>query len=148
MATILSSKSFFVPAGEFFPHKEVREWLDNLVRGDDVRMVVRLELAGKTRKKKVNAKTELERFVVDAALEHKDVWTHGDYTFSFWSRQYFWKGEELYLTANEALFLFRWLVLNDEIHKMQRFYVRNMRKRLGKEFLADITEGAVPDDNT
>ena len=141
MATILSSKSFFVDKTAKFPLLFVEEWLNGIDRGTgDLRLTVTLETYGDTRKKKITAKADLESMAIDAVLENKDVWSSGKYEFCFASKKYFWKKQEIYLTANEQLFLFRWLVLKDEIHKRQTFYLRNMRKRLGKEFLSDIAE--------
>ena len=53
-------------------------------------------------------------------------------------RKFFWKGNEVYITANEALFLYRWLVLHDDLTKLQRYFLRNMRRRLGKDFLTEV----------
>jgi len=139
MATILSSKSFTVPEGAYMPRNEIEEWFYGIDRGTgDLRLTVTLETCGDTRKKKLTAKAELESMAIDAALENKDVWASGKYRFCFVSKQYFWKKQEIYLTANEQLFLFRWLVLKDEISKRQTFYLRNMRRRLGKEFLTGL----------
>jgi len=145
MATILSSKSFIVDKAVKFSLELVEEWFkDNLLAvhsiKSDLRFTVTLETYGDTKKKKNTATAELESMAVDAALEDKDVWSNGEYKFCFASKKYLWKKQEIYLTANEQLFLFRRLVLKDELHKRQTFYLRNMRRRLGKEFLSDIAE--------
>jgi hypothetical protein len=104
------------------------------------RITVSIETAGKDRTKKKTALRQLEELIVDNIAEDEDtpvVWAKLGYCFKFMSRKYFWNNTEIHITANEALFLYRWLVLHDDIRNTQRYYLRNMRKRLGKDFLAE-----------
>jgi len=140
MATILSSKTFVVSKDANMPRDKIENWFYTIKRTGDCRLNITLETAGKDRQKKVTARTVLRNLFV-GYHDHEISWIKGDYEFGFATETYYWKGKEIYLTANEQLFLYNWLVLKDEIHKRQRFYLRNMRKRLGKEFLAGIAEG-------
>jgi hypothetical protein len=97
---------------------------------------------GKRRQKKT-ALRQLEELVVDGIVEDAGrpvVWERHGYRFKFIARKYFWRYEEIHVTADEALFLYRRLVLNDDTSKTQMYYLRNMRRRLGKEFLAEAAE--------
>jgi hypothetical protein len=68
------------------------------------------------------------------------VWDNFGYRFCFLSRKYYRRGREIYVTANEALFLYRWLVLGDDVCKAQTHYLWNMRRRFGKDFLSEVAE--------
>jgi hypothetical protein len=99
-------------------------------------------MEGKRQQKKT-AFRQLEELIVDGAVENEDlpaVWEQHGYLFKFIARKYFWNGQKIHITANEALFLYRWLVLKDELCKEQMYYLRNMRRRMGKEFLAEAAE--------
>jgi hypothetical protein len=146
VATTLSSKSFFVPKDGLIPWEQIHDWIWNTKQyGKDFRISVTIDYPGEKRQKKATAKAELEAYVANALLEGKSVWKGPGYCFDFFKKLYAWNGESIYITANEALFLFRWLVLDDEVYSTQWFYLRNMRRRLGKDFLADVqvaTQGA------
>lgn len=142
MAVTLNSKRFHVSKNELMPVNEIRDWLMNVNRrGKDCHVVVTLELPNERRRRKKTVKAELEALAVDMALiKKKPEWKNGDYCFDFLWKKYTWKGEEIHITANEALFLFRWLVLKDEISKTQMQFLRNMRRehRLGNNFLKEV----------
>jgi len=139
VAMILSSKTILVPKHKVIYHicDDVADWLHNVKRGDqDCRLVIRLEAIGKSTKKDAVG-------LLSKLIEQYKIFRFNDvdsrYEFDFAEKSYFWKDKGIYLTANEQLFLYRRLVLSDET-QIQYFYLRNMRRRLGKEFLADITE--------
>jgi len=141
MATILSSKTFFIPKTAGIPLDYISEWFQSVNRNtDDCRLTVTLQRLGVFRHDKTAAKKELESLIAHAVAVSHTVWRKGGYRFNFLKKEFTWKGNEIHLTANEQLFLFRWLMLHDETHKQQRFYLWNMRKRLGLEFLAGISE--------
>jgi hypothetical protein len=134
---VLSSKRFFIPKAATVSWDWVKEWYDGVGRGlDDCTLVVTLQAMDGKRRRKKTAVRQLE----EMAANGESVWSEYEYRFCFSSRRYFWNGKEIYVTANEALFLYRWLVLNDDVCKTQMYYLWNMRKRLGKEFLAEVTE--------
>jgi len=135
-ATILSSKTFTVLKGANMPRNEIEDWFYAINRIADCQLTVTLASLGVSRQPKITAKRELESLVADAVLEDKARWDNGDYHFNFLARTYIWDGRAIHVTDCEALFLFRWLVLNDDTHKLQWHYLRNMRRRLGKDFLS------------
>jgi hypothetical protein len=120
----------------------VKGWYDSAGRGlEDHTVVVTLEAT--SRQQKMTATRQLEELIVDSVVEDEGgcaVWESFGYCFKFLARKYSWNNQDIYITANEALFLYRWLVLHDDICKMQMYYLRNMRKRLGKAFLAEVAE--------
>lgn len=88
-----------------------------------------------TRKKKTSAKKELKTMI----RLSQDVWEQGEYRFLFKEREYYWKGVKIDLTAGEALYLYWWLVRGEQDPK-QRYFLRNLRRRFGKEFLAEAAD--------
>jgi hypothetical protein len=132
---MLNSKVFGPLESDSLPHG-VSAWLGKaLANNKGCRFRLALEIAGGKRQKKFSAVRELESIAVDGEMS----WKQGDYDFWFMSKKYFWKGKEIHLTAGEALFLYHVLVLREE-YPRQAFYWGNMRRRLGKDFLAEIRE--------
>jgi hypothetical protein len=132
---VLSSKRFFIPKASAVSWDDVKEWYDEVDRGtDDCTLVVTLQTTDTKRQQKTTAVEQLEELVSDREY----VWAQYEYRFGFMSRRYFWNNREIHVTASEALFLYRWLVLHDDTCETQTYYLRNMRKRLGKEFLAEV----------
>jgi hypothetical protein len=141
---VLSSKRFFIPKAFTVSWEAVKEWYDGVDRGtDDCTLVVTLESMDGKRRQKKTALRQLEELIVDGIVENEDqptVWKQHGYLFKFIARKYFWGGKEIHVTANEALFLYRWLVLKEDTCGTQTYYLRNMRKRLGKNFLTEVSE--------
>jgi hypothetical protein len=138
---VLSSKRFLIPKAFTVSWDCVKEWYDGVDRGlDDCTLVVTLQAMDRKRQQKMTAVRQLQELIVDNIVEDEDtptVWVQFGYRFGFMARKYFWNDKEIHITANEALFLYRWLVLHDDICKTQMYYLRNMRKRLGNKFLAE-----------
>jgi hypothetical protein len=142
---VLSSKYFDVSGedglralGDYF--YSLTRHPDNLV---GKRIVVNVELIEARYARKKSAARQLEELLVNSAVEDKNtpfVWEKFGYRFCFTAREYFWNGMEIHITANEALFLYRRLVPDDDTGKMQTHYLRNMRRRLGEAFLAEAAE--------
>jgi len=136
---ILSSEYFLIPRTGELPIDRINRWYANINRkAGDYRVTVSLESLESGRQKKVSAKAELARLAVDEVLDGKDVWEKDTYRFCFVSRKYWWRNEEIHVTDGEALFLFRRLVLDDSISKSQMYYLQNLRKRLGSDFLKGV----------
>jgi hypothetical protein len=88
---------------------------------------------------------QLEELVIDSIVEDDKVhttWVKSGYDFRFITRKYFWNKEEIHITAGEAIFLFRWLVLGVVPDSRQQWSLRNLRKRHGKDFLSEVVERA------
>ena len=64
-------------------------------------------------------------------------WERSEYLFRFSRGEYFWKGVPVHISAGEALFLYRWLAQGD-FAATESHYLRNIRKRCGNGFLAEI----------
>jgi hypothetical protein len=142
---VLGSKRFFIPKGTTIALNYVKEWFDGIDRGlDDCSLVVTLEAMGVERRRKKTALRQLKDLIAGNAAVYEnppiDRWERSGYRFEFGTRKYFWRDREIHITANEALFLYRWLVTEDDTAKVQKHYLYNMRRRLGKEFLADTEE--------
>jgi hypothetical protein len=133
MATILSSKVF---EGTYDANmlEDIGRWLAKAVGGEKCRRFkLLLETVDTSRQKKMSLRKTLEALAADGEFN----WKQGEYDFRFMAGGYFWKGQEVYLTAGEELFLYRSLILK-EAHPQQLSYRRNMRKRLGKDFMVDV----------
>jgi hypothetical protein len=141
---VLSFKRFFMPKGTTISLNDIKAWFDSIDRGlDDCTLVVTLEATDGKRRPKKSALRQLEELVdnnVDDCGLRTLGWKQDGYLFFFPARKYYWNEKEIHVTANEQLFLYRWLVLHDDIRNTQRYYMWNMRKRLGKEFLAEVAE--------
>jgi hypothetical protein len=141
---VLSSK--IIEIGLESPVKAIHAAvLDALPRSEDLwgnRIIITVETLDKQRGKKKSALAQLEELIVDTVENSNTgtIWIQFEYRFCFLSREYFWNDKEIYITTNEALFLYRWLVLHDDTHKAQKYYLYAMRRRLGKNFLAEIVE--------
>jgi hypothetical protein len=119
-------------------------WLPQYEEVRGRRIVVRVE--SNARITKSRAARELAK---STAYHGIDTWEAGPYKFDFRKRTYLWRGVMLHITEQEALYLYRRLVLNDDAHKRQCYYLRDMRKRFRnmcefqeETFLAEYTGGA------
>jgi hypothetical protein len=116
-------------------------WLLSFGDLEGKRIAVSIRTVKDRRAQKKTALRQLEETIVDSVSENENtpvVWENFGYCFRFLSRRYYWHNKEIHVTANEALFLYRWLVLNDGIYKTQMYYLRNKQKRLGKDFLSEV----------
>jgi hypothetical protein len=151
MAVMYASRVFNAEALDDLLREQITEWLIDIENsGGRFRITMTIEdLDGGERRKKLSAKQELRKLAEEMSVSDKNVWQEGDYTFYFLTARYTWKCREIHVTASEGLFLFRWLVLEDAAYfKAKWFLLRNMRKRLGKEFLQEAAREAGDDGNS
>jgi hypothetical protein len=134
MSRILNSEVFDCDKDLKSLCDEVCRWLSCFEDFAGKHVVVRIETTGDDRTRKKSAQRKLAELVICG----EDVWKQSAYEFNFKAREYKWNNREIHVTAGEALFLYRWLVLNDETHKEQMYYLKNIRRRLGKEFLSEV----------
>jgi hypothetical protein len=97
---------------------------------------VSIHLGGTERQQKLAAVRLLKKLVEDGGVKG---WRRGGYEFFFDDHAYFWKGRELYFTAGEELFLYRWLVFGKYVER-QRYFLVNLRQKFGKDFLVPLPE--------
>jgi hypothetical protein len=83
---------------------------------------------------KESAKAALRALVTE---REEPVWEQDGYSFDFSKNNYRWGERNLYVTAGEALFLYRWLVMYS-YGFTQEYYLRNLRKKFGKDFLSEV----------
>ena len=138
MATILDSKEFDVSWLHGVDFEKVKEWIDSIDFGrEDCILKIMFTRGGRiTRNKKSFTKGKLD-FLLSKENAVK-VWRKPNYNFDFVKRKFLWKGKVQHITSGEALCLYRWLVLNETPDREQYFFLYNMRRRLGTEFLSEI----------
>ena len=154
MGTILSSKEIDIPYMEQLEIDEISEWFESVKRGRrDCRLILTLKTMTRKRASKKSAEVELKDLIpsrlssvrtrLNGSDEFSDMadgkhrFRRWRYFFNFEDKKYFCDGKELYLTPAEELFLYRWLILNESIINTQRFYLYNMRKKFGRDFLEE-----------
>ena len=113
---------------------------DNLALIEQENLTIRLSLM-KTRSGMRQKKEEAEN-MLNALLredKRKNIWKseNGVYIFDFKKRIFKWQDDELYITAGEALALFKKIVLgvNDDTWG---YYFSKMKKKFSDSFLKGI----------
>ena len=131
----LGFKTYNLGPNDVIPFIDIETWLNSIDHSnEECRLVLRLETIGNCRSKKRSLKAELEALVADAFLKNEHIWQRDRYQFNFLARQYLLKGENVFITAGEQLYLFYKLVLKCDCDR-GTFYINHMRQRLGKGFL-------------
>ena len=80
-------------------------------------------------------------------LKNSDVWNYcmGDYDFKFDVNKFSYKGKLIYLSKASKKYLAEWL-LNGNKDNSKRMILCNLRKKFGKDFLADVNRtGGIKD---
>jgi hypothetical protein len=98
-------------------------------------VTVILEKLGCDRMSEKGAKVAL----LNLCSKHSTSWHSGSYHFDFYTGTYQWGDKKLHVTSCEALYLYRRIIL-DESSSQERYYLRNMRKKFGGEFLQEVTK--------
>jgi hypothetical protein len=70
----------------------------------------------------------------------KDSWEKYGYAFDFKNGSYRRNGKAIHVTAGEAWFLYKWLVLGRPA-TAAAFEIQHLRQRLGPGFLREVTGG-------
>ena len=142
MAMTLSSKTFVLLEDKIIPFKDIIDWYESVdQRNSSTQLVIKLvSTEKKQRQGKKVAENILRELVAKASVKEDAYWKKGDYMFFFVSRRFFWKEEEIYLTSAEILFIFRWIILGEEVLDSQWFLLNNIRRRLGRAFLAELDQ--------
>ena len=132
MSTVLGYKEFLITNLSGLPIEEIEKWFESLEISGKCLLELKITNKSSTRNKGNDASIKLNRLVDDDA-----IFLEEDYHFDFNNKRYMWDNEDIYLTANEALFLYRLLILKEDVLKSQKYYLYNMRRRLGNDFLPD-----------
>jgi hypothetical protein len=140
----LSSKRFFIPKKTAISLDQIKEWLNSVDCGlDDRILTVTLQAIDEKHQQDKTSLQRLEELITDNAVANEGlpvIWVRHGYQFNFTTGEYFWDYKKVHVTADEALFLYRWLVLNDDICRIRMYHLRNMHRRLGKEFLSEMVK--------
>ncbi|GHT59492.1 hypothetical protein FACS1894109_15510 [Spirochaetia bacterium] len=131
MAKTLSSKAFRSDEDDFI--NNIADFIDKFTGKGAIGINVQICVPDQTRLTKQTATQILESICVDGT----DKWELHEYKFFFLAKKYYWKGNEIHLTAGEALFLYRWLIQCEYEHSEQ-YYLYNMRKKFGDTFLVEM----------
>jgi hypothetical protein len=78
------------------------------------------------------------KFLREETEGKKAVWEKYAYAFDFREGRYAWKKKPIHVTAGEAWFLYRWLVMGRGA-TANAFEIQHLRKRLGPGFLRELT---------
>jgi hypothetical protein len=131
MAAIIDKKDFSLNEDIL---RELSDFVGPYIdRGFPVDFVVLVKKPDELRQNKSTALETLRSLVAQGEVSYIE---HG-YKFDFYTGSYYWKGTKVYITAGEALFLYRWLVLS-QYERSQLYFIHNMRKRYGNEFLQEV----------
>ena len=148
---ILGFSAVTIPKNEALDIKAVKEWFNSVDRGgNDCLLYLKVVTINGSRIKNHAASSELKKLLSEKGKE-KVVWSNlskpgkssspgspSGYEFNFTDKKYLWNNEEIYVTYNEQTFLYRWLVRGESILSEKRYFIYDMRKRLGKDFLCEM----------
>jgi hypothetical protein len=112
--------------------REVLDYAESVFAGALAESGLELEIALRPRADRRAKKERLARAVPGGAGK----WAKHGYEFDFGRKRYRWNGVSMHVTAGEALFLFRWL-MEGSYSAAEKYYLHNLRKRYGTEFLAE-----------
>jgi hypothetical protein len=130
MATMIDTKDFGCSENTLM---DIAEFVGPFIDNGGVRINIEIQRTDERRQRKNTARDILRKLAADNGPYYKE---HG-YDFNFYTGKYRWNNGVIHITDGEALFLFRVLVMGRFSH-VQRYYIYNMRKRLGNEFLSEI----------
>jgi len=128
---ILSSENFTVLPGARV--KTVRKWFDRTIKQVTRNEAVVISVKIETKKRERQKKRVLKGAIGEECRSVKD-----GYEFDFTELLFRWNNAEIYLTAGEIVYLHKRLVLREEV-KNGRCFLHNIRRRLGKGFLREVT---------
>jgi hypothetical protein len=130
---VYDTKVIQIPmAAQSFP--DVNAWFRETRRGKDVEVEIIVRSPGRTGRMTKREQESEFNAIFDAA---RGVWKEGDYDFNFLYREFFWRGKRITLSLGEMILLYRTLILKEVFIYMNRYFIVNMRTRLGKDFLRD-----------
>jgi hypothetical protein len=130
MAAIIDSRYFECSENTLM---DIAEFVGPFIENGGVKIDIKIQKTDESRQHKDTARDTLRKLAEEEGPYYKK---HG-YDFNFYTGKYRWNNRAIHITDGEALYLFRGLVM-DYFNYAQRYYVYNMRKRLGNTFLSEI----------
>jgi hypothetical protein len=132
MAIVVCSERF--DPAEAGYEDAVKAFMAQAAGKDGLTVEIRILAPGKKAARKQAANEKLAFLI----KEHENwQWERGTYQFDFKAGVYLWADMALHITAGEALFLYRWLVLGLFVQE-QWYFLRNIRSRYGTDFLTGV----------
>ena len=138
MATILSSKTFHVDCNGDLQIDEIKKWFDSIDRQKNncvLTMTAKTKDNSRSKKRK-----SFETLSVLTSEANKKTYDKYGYFFYFPGNRFVWNNKDIYLTAGQALFLYRWLVLGEDVLAVEKYHLNHLRKKFGKDFLKEVTD--------
>jgi hypothetical protein len=115
--------------------QQILEMLEPYLEEPGYTIAVQVRARGRERHRKEAVKGMLRRLMRTGPKE----WARGPYHFQFDRGVYLWNDREISITAGEALYLYRRFVAGGQ-WKQQGYFLKNLRRRFGKEFLAEADD--------
>jgi hypothetical protein len=131
MATIIDTKDFECSEDALM---NIAEFVGPFIDNGGVKINIKIWKTDEHRQRKTTAWGVLHQLLEGREAHYRE---HG-YRFDFYLNKYYWNDKTIHITQSEALFLYRWLMLNQRDHS-QMYFIHNIRKRYGKEFLQEVS---------
>jgi hypothetical protein len=112
----------------------IAEFVGPFIDNGGVEVDVKIWKADERRQRKITARDILCQLLEGREVIYRE---HG-YDFNFYLNKYHWHDKSIHITQSEALFLYRWLMLNQRDHS-QMYFIHNIRKRYGRDFLQEVS---------
>jgi hypothetical protein len=130
MATTIDAKDFECSENALM---DIAEFVGPFIDNGGVGICIKILKTDEHRQHKDTARDILRELMAEKEPHYKEY----NYDFDFYLGKYRWNNSIIHITDGEALFLFRLLITGYFDHT-QRYYMHNMRKRLGNNFLSEI----------
>jgi hypothetical protein len=131
MAAIIDVKNFDCSEDALM---NIAEFVGPFIDNGGVEINIKIRKTDERRQRKITARDVLRQLLDEREASYRE---HG-YDFDFYLDKYRWNDKTIHITQSEALFLYRWLMLNQLDHS-QMYFIHNIRKRYGKEFLQEVS---------
>jgi hypothetical protein len=129
MATIIDTRDFECSEDTLM---SIAEFVGPFIDGGGVEIIVKIRKTDEHRQRKMTARDVLQQMFDGRETSYREYC----YNFDFYLHKYYWHDKAIHITQSEALFLYRWLML-DQCDHSQMYFIHNIRKRYGREFLRE-----------
>jgi hypothetical protein len=131
MATVIDIKDFECSESALM---DIAGFVGPFIDNGGVRIRIKIQKLDEDRQWKKTAQDILRQLLDEGRTNYREY----GYNFDFYLNKYYWDEKPVHITQSEALFLYRWLILNQRDHT-QMYFIYNIRKRYGKEFLQEVS---------